>query len=103
MNTLKTIGVAVFVAAVTALSVVWYIDYKVNQVTEAVLAPVHSTTEKVTETVSIATEVVEGVVDGAETEVSDGFDKARADLIYEWENAKDLAGDASDWLVKLRS
>lgn len=103
MNTLKTIGIALFVAAVTAASVVWYIDYKINQVTEAVMAPVHSTTEKVSDTVSTVTEAVGDIVDDASSEMTEQSAQAQADLAYEWKNAKDLASNAGDWLDSLRS
>lgn len=99
MNTLKTMGIAVFVAAITAVSVVWYIDYKINQMTEAVMAPVHATTEKVTDTI----DVVEDGVSTATGEISDQYEGALADLQYEWENAKGLAATAGSWLDGLRS
>jgi uncharacterized protein YoxC len=110
MNTLKTMGIALFVAAVTAVSVVWYIDYKINQVTEAVMSPVYATTEKVTQTIDVvedhvttATDLVDGVVEDANVEISDKYDQARADVLFEWENAKSLASDANAWLGSLRS
>jgi hypothetical protein len=104
MSALKLLGIAVLVAVVTPASVVWYIDYKVNQVAEAVMAPVHATTGKVGDTI----EEIEQTVDGASAAVDATLDQAgeylvrelveaRDDLAVEWENAQELSDRVADW------
>lgn len=108
MNAMKSVGIAVFVAAVTATSVVWYIDYKINQVTEAVMAPVYATSEKVGSTIDDieqtfdeASAAVDATVAQAGDELSSKFYGAGDDLVIEWENALELSSRVGNWLSAL--
>lgn len=92
MKYLKTAGIAVFVAAVTAVSVVLYIDYRIDRIVEAVIAPVDATSEAVTDTVDVATESFVTTLDNT-----------RSDLETEWENGKRAAGDISDTATEMWS
>lgn len=94
MNTLKLVGIALFTAAVTAVSVVWYVDYKINRVTEAIMAPVYETTEKVNDTI----EDIETAGDTVADTVESGIDQAKSDITYEIDTARDFATKVGDWL-----
>ncbi|MGD2042525.1 MAG: hypothetical protein PVJ28_02680 [Acidimicrobiia bacterium] len=105
MNALKTVGIALFVAVVTAASVVWYIDYRISQMAEAVMAPIHETTDRVDraiqevgDSVETATGAVESTVDETRSRIAENLEGARSDIEYEVENVQDLAGRIGDWL-----
>jgi hypothetical protein len=109
MKALKTVGIAVFVAAVTATSVVVYVDHKVNQMTEAVMAPIESVTDTVNETVvtveeSVATTVdaVDSTLDESAAQLVDRAASTRDDLAHEWNNAKGFKSKVGAWLRSLR-
>ncbi|MFZ0014218.1 MAG: hypothetical protein WAL25_08900, partial [Acidimicrobiia bacterium] len=110
MSALRSLGIAVFVAIVTAASVVWYIDYKVNQAVEAVMAPVHATTEKVgdtiaevEQTVDVATSAVDATLGQAGDYLARELGETRDDLALEWDNARDLSAQVGDWIGALGS
>jgi len=110
MSALKSLGIAVLVAVVTAASAVWYIDYKVNQVAEAVMAPVHATTEKVgdtieaiEQTVDVPSTAVDATIDRAGEYLARELGEARDDLAVEWDNAQDLSVRVGDWFGSLAS
>lgn len=110
MSAIKTMGIAVFVAVVTAASVVWYVDHKINQVTEAVMTPVHATTEKIGTTIDAiertadrASSVLDSTVAETGAQLSSQLDSVRDDLTVEWDNAQELSSRVGDWLHALAS
>lgn len=110
MKSLKTLSIAVFVAAVTAASVVWYIDYKINQVTVAMMAPVHASTAMVNETIAdvqdgvqTTSDAIGTAIDATGDEVTGRLEGFRADVLTEWETAQGLADSALGWMGSLRS
>lgn len=112
---MKTVGIALFAAVVTAASVVWYIDHKINQMTEAVMAPVHETAATVSDTITgvqsavdQAVTNVEGAgddlaasvdrsIDAARSQITTGIEQGRADLAVEVDNARAVADRVGDW------
>lgn len=110
MRLLKTAGVTLLVAAVTAGSVVWYIDYKINQMAEAVMAPVRETTETVGETIDEIEESVDVAKDAVDTtfettkeQIANDLEKARGAVEYEIERARDLHTTVEQWVDSLAS
>lgn len=108
MNLLKTLGIAVFVAAVTAASVVWYVDYKITKAAEAVMAPIHQTTDAIDETigdigetVDSATQTFGSVYSDARDRVALDIESTRSELEEEWELTKELTADLADWFTSL--
>jgi hypothetical protein len=70
---------------VTAVSVVFYIDYRIDRAVEAVTAPVTAASENVADTVDVATESLVTTLDDT-----------RDDIVTEWENGRRIAGDISE-------
>ena len=110
VRTLKTLGITLVVAAITAGSVVWYIDYKVDQVTEAVMAPVYETEERFETTISeigesvvTSMDAVDATLETAGDRIADDLEGARAAVQYEIEKTRDLRGKVLDWVDSLTS
>jgi len=98
----------VFVAAVTAASVVAYIDHKVNRMTEAVMAPIESAPIRSTKRrdggrVSRTTfDVVDSTLDEGGAQLVDRASPTRDNLAHEWNNAKGFQSKVGAWLRSLR-
>jgi len=92
VSLLKTLLIAVVVSAVTAGAALLYVDYKVEQATEAVIAPVE-------QTLGAAADTVESVASGVEfaVESANRITQRAGDM------AEKTVSEAESWWVAVHS
>jgi F0F1-type ATP synthase membrane subunit b/b' len=121
MKIARMFGIGLLSAVLAAVSVVWYIDYKIDQAAEAVMAPVRQAADQLSETadgirdrvtdaseaVAEAGDEVRATIDRSRSEAEDRvtvrLERARVDVTYELENARRGVDRFGDWLESLSS